>query len=302
MTARLQSSRPVRLHCVVITHTHKPIARTLMGLGCQTHPPASVTVSCDTDDERIAREVARASDRTGLTISLVMRPRCEESRRSQTRNNAVRALLDRRTDPSDLLVFYDGDSIPDPGANAAHARMLARRDVSLGWLLRLTETQSAALTDEDALQGTVSRVLSDEQHKDIRRADVQTRKRILLRKLGMTKPHKPTILSGNFGVTLGRFCAINGFDESYTGWGGEDDDLARRLYLDGARPGSCIRSALVYHQYHPTEAPKNWADAPNSHRLATAVPARAELGLATPTEQPTPRVQVFGRTDKLATA
>ncbi|MDB5200772.1 MAG: hypothetical protein JWQ27_181 [Ferruginibacter sp.] len=53
------------------------------------------------------------------------------------------------------------------------------------------------------------------------------------------------------------FSLINGYDEFYTGWGGEDDDIIRRLKLGGYRHEHVpAKVMLMYHQWHPSRAPK----------------------------------------------
>lgn len=284
---------PTRLHCIFVTHTHERIARTLMGMKAQTRTPDSITVAADSDDQRIAAEVARAAAAIEMPITLVLRTRCRDSRRSQNRNNAVRAVLDSSPSPNDTLIFYDGDCIPNPGCNAAHEETLQTRDVSLGWAVRLTPSQTEVLSDELVLSGHISRVMTDKQRTDAVQAERRSRKRIFLKRFGLTKPHKPGILSGNFALSVDRYRSVNGFDESFTGWGAEDDDIARRLYMIGSRPGSSMLTATVYHQHHESEAPPNWSESPNAQRLSQSVSAVAEQGLENPAPQPDPIIHRF---------
>jgi len=280
-------------HCIVVTHTHERIARTLMGVACQSLPAGSITIAADTDDQEIHRQVQQAADRTGTPMRLVLRARCAESRRAQNRNNAVRALLESGVAPDSKIIFYDGDCIPDFNCNHAHMDTLARSDVSLGWAVRLTPGQTDEIDDEQILAGRIGSMMNPAQTRDAIAVDRRTRKRIFLRRFGLTKPHKPGILSGNFALGLERFVAVNGFDESFTGWGAEDDDIARRLYMTGSKPGSSMRTASVFHQHHPSEAPTEWSQAPNSDRLKEKAPARADLGLDHPMSQPEPIVRMI---------
>jgi GT2 family glycosyltransferase len=43
---------------------------------------------------------------------------------------------------------------------------------------------------------------------------------------------------------------INGYDESFIGWGLEDSDLAIRLYNNGIQKRYLKMAAIVYHLYH----------------------------------------------------
>lgn len=44
---------------------------------------------------------------------------------------------------------------------------------------------------------------------------------------------------------------VNGYDESYQGWGHEDSDLTLRLMNKGVKKSVIKFSAIIYHLYHP---------------------------------------------------
>lgn len=46
--------------------------------------------------------------------------------------------------------------------------------------------------------------------------------------------------------------AVNGYDESYCGWGCEDHDLVARLMNNGVRPLQIRHMAVCYHMWHPS--------------------------------------------------
>jgi len=50
--------------------------------------------------------------------------------------------------------------------------------------------------------------------------------------------------------------AVNGFDENYTGWGGEDSDIGTRLYHLGRQRKFVYGRAITFHLNHPP-APRN---------------------------------------------
>jgi len=276
------------LHILIITHTHERIARTIMGLGAQTLEPRSITVACDSDDARVYSEVQRVSSEIGIPVTLVLRKRGEHSCRSQNRNNAVRALIEKGVDKDDRLLFFDGDCIPCPDACAVHMDALCTHSISLGWAIRLSAFQTESVSDEIIHSGQIGGLLDEDQKRAADRAHFQSQKRIMLKRFGFTKPHKPGILSGNFGVRLSSFLAVNGFDESFTGWGMEDDDLGRRLYMSGAKPKSVMNRAIVYHQDHPTESPSKWKESPNAARLDKKTGVRCALGIDCPATQHPP--------------
>jgi hypothetical protein len=47
---------------------------------------------------------------------------------------------------------------------------------------------------------------------------------------------------------------VNGFEEEFEGWGGEDVDLERRLRASGLRSRALRGEAAVFHLHHPSRA------------------------------------------------
>lgn len=58
----------------------------------------------------------------------------------------------------------------------------------------------------------------------------------------------------NFGMRRATFMATGGFDERYSGYGGEDTDFGKTINAAGV-PIAWIKGGLAYHQYHPHHMP-----------------------------------------------
>lgn len=58
----------------------------------------------------------------------------------------------------------------------------------------------------------------------------------------------------SFALDLATWRAIGGFDEAYTGYGGEDTDFAQRAAAAGV-PMHWVGGALAHHQWHPVSDP-----------------------------------------------
>ncbi|GBQ93961.1 glycosyltransferase family 2 protein [Asaia krungthepensis] len=58
----------------------------------------------------------------------------------------------------------------------------------------------------------------------------------------------------NFAITASSFRQSGGFDESYTGYGGEDTDYAKGFTLNGGEL-AWVNGARVYHQHHAHHMP-----------------------------------------------
>ena len=125
------------------------------------------------------------------------------------------------------------------------------------------------------------------------RSHARSKRQAFLRRLGLSKGHKPKILGANFAVRFALAQAVNGFDEAFIEWGAEDDDFSHRAYAAGARPHVGVRDIIVYHQFHPTRAPGKWADAPGVARFNEPGPTACKFGLSSPMDQPKPVIRVY---------
>ena len=255
---------------IIPTHTTRHLRHTLLGVSCQTRRAELVVVSCDNEGSDLRELVATCADELGLNILLVQRPFTGKARSGQVRNNAVRGMIkDRDWPQATRLVFFDGDCCPAPEVLATHERLAqaGRHGLVVGHRFDLTEEQTAKF-DETALRaGRWPVQVTDEQVVALRSREARYRRQVLLRRFGLTKSHKPKVLSANFSVALGTYLAINGFDESYEGYGQEDDDFGRRVYAHGDRPIVGVAALPVFHLYHPTRAPEAWDRSPNARKF-----------------------------------
>lgn len=85
------------------------------------------------------------------------------------------------------------------------------------------------------------------------------------------------IRSCNFGVWRADFERVNGFDESFVGWGHEDADFVLRLHNGGVARKNGFCATEVFHLWHP-EAARN-----QESKNAAVVRARATTTVTQPT-------------------
>lgn len=62
--------------------------------------------------------------------------------------------------------------------------------------------------------------------------------------------NKESALGCNMSFFRDDFIAVNGYDEFYEGWGGEDGDLGRRFQMSGLRKLHLKFAGIVYHLWH----------------------------------------------------
>ncbi len=183
---------------------------------------------------------------------------------------------------ADYVVFLDGDCIPGPRF-VAHHRALA---------------QSGHFVNGSRV--LLSQRLSDRAARgDVRLETLRPRDWLRLRLAGDVNklthllywPAAPRriqdefqwkgIRSCNFAVWYRDFEAVNGFDESFAGWGHEDADLVLRLHHQGLRRKNGFFATEVFHLWHRENSRAQ--ESGNRERVLRRMQGalvRAEAGLA----------------------
>jgi len=154
----------------------------------------------------------------------------------------------------EILVFLDGDCVPhrhfmrDHWENREKGRFLAGRRVELGREIseRLTpESVARGFFDFPRPSLLLSGLRGDTEHlnRTLRFRHPWLRKLLKLERVDDMK-------GCNFSAFRVDMEAINGFDESYEGYGREDTDVELRLQNYGLRIKSLKGLALQYHVWH----------------------------------------------------
>jgi GT2 family glycosyltransferase len=196
------------------------------------------------------------------------------------RAGAARNRAAARAD-GEYLVFLDGDCIPRCDFIARH-RQLAEP----GWMVAGNRSLlSEAFTRSALAQRTPLHTWTLRQwHEAASRGDINRTLPLrqlplgLLRKLAAQRWQR--VRTCNLGVWRRDFEAVNGFDETFQGWGYEDSDLAVRLLNSGARRKEGAFATGVLHLWHRENDRR--AEGDNWNRLQQRIrdnAKRAERGL-----------------------
>lgn len=178
-------------------------------------------------------------------------------RKCRILNRAIRASR------GSVMIFLDGDCVPhsdfvrDHLENQEPGRYLCGRRVNLG------EAFSRTLTPAKIREGAL-KPWSGEFIRSAIFGETQNWNRSLrvpspfLRKL-FKMDRIDDLLGSNFSVSREDLFAINGFDESYEGYGREDTDVEIRLQNLGLKIKSMKGVAIQFHVWHPRRGftPKN---------------------------------------------
>lgn len=151
----------------------------------------------------------------------------------------------------DYLVFLDGDCVPGPSFVKAHTRLAERARFVNGSRVLLSEqltlrvlNQEIDLLDQSWGFWILARLKGDSNK--------------LLHLLDWPMPwfrvqqgfRWKGIRSCNLAIWRKDFLAVNGFDETFKGWGHEDADLVLRLSHAGIQRKNGFWATEVYHLWH----------------------------------------------------
>jgi GT2 family glycosyltransferase len=152
---------------------------------------------------------------------------------------------------ADYLIFLDGDCVPNAAFIEQHRRMAqagyfvnGSRVLLSEKITRLVEQSTVDLFELSALDWVRMRCQGDSNKllHLLHWPAAPFRKSAKFRWKG--------IRSCNFGVWGQDFRAVNGFDESFSGWGHEDADLVLRLHHHGTQRKNGFCATEVYHLWH----------------------------------------------------
>ncbi|QYK49542.1 MAG: hypothetical protein KF838_06740 [Phycisphaeraceae bacterium] len=302
--------RGPQVHLLIATHTTRHLDTCLASLSILSPLPDAVTVTCDVSSTeieqlldqvwpRVCASIAR-SNRPPPPLFHVSRPHQGRARLNQVRNNGVRAILSHGGRSEDLLIVIDGDMALAPDAIESYQRHLENKaDVVVPYRINLTEDATGLLTADLFLNTPQDAAAlltpNSEQAQSLVARDARYKRQLWQKRwlplIG--KRHKPKLLGGHHAVRLGPLIEINGYDEEYTGYGYDDDDLARRLHQRGGlRWAIAVASIPAFHLWHPTRAPASPTRAEGYTRFSRPdLPVRAVRGIENPIDQPQPRMR-----------
>jgi glycosyltransferase involved in cell wall biosynthesis len=204
-----------------------------------------VIVSDDGSDATIVDRVNNLISQYPFLIRHVWQPK-KGFRAAAVRNNGVRAAK------GGYLVFLDCDFLLLPDAFQIHLSSARPGRFLSGSFKSLSELQTRHLFEAGVDQKALVRLYKCLPEDNLKRDHFKFVTRTWRIRMGLASPRKQ-VLGGHFSIYRRDFEKVNGFDERFVGWGGEDIDLGIRLAASGVYGKSVIRSARTLHMWHPRE-------------------------------------------------
>jgi glycosyltransferase involved in cell wall biosynthesis len=173
----------------------------------------------------------------------------EGFRKARILNQAV------RESSAHYLIFADADCIPHSHFIEAHRAGSGSRIVLCGRRVNLSKRTSDGLTPQDVLAGRLERVTPARVLDVLLRRGGHWDEGFVLRNRTLYRwvnREEATLLGSHFSLERSLLEEINGFNEDFVGYGGEDTEIECRLRRAGAGLRWVRHRAIQYHLYHPS--------------------------------------------------
>lgn len=238
---------PVDLISIVITtyNRSEALAVVLRALELQDDRQFEIVIADDGSNDTHRGVIDKAVSGSTLKVKHVWHPDIGFTA-SCIRNRGVSVAL------GNYIVLLDGDCVPQEDFVRQHRRLMeAGCFVNGSRVLLSNALTTAAITGSESLCGRSAwywlykRLTGDASKLAglVRLPDFDARK------------HRAFIWKGirscNMGLWRSDYEAINGFDESFVGWGHEDADFVLRLHNYGVIRKNGFCATEVYHLWHP---------------------------------------------------
>lgn len=232
---------------VIVTTYNSPEALRLclLGLSAQTQSDFDVLIADDGSDDR-TRQVLAAPAFQGLRLKHVWQQ--DQGYRVTTARNRAIAESD-----AELLLFLDGDCIPRNDFVARHQQLCPRGYFVSGNRVDVGPDVYRHFADNEVLSNRIFdwRFLAS-RDPQLKRYRWRLQRQPWYESMANWITWRYCVfVSSNASAWREDVVRINGFDESFAGYGNEDRDLGVRLRNSGTRMRYLKFSLIVMHLDHP---------------------------------------------------
>lgn len=231
---------------VIVTTYNRPDALrlVLLALSQQTLLPNEVIIADDGSENETRLLIEQLSKQLNYPLKHVWQ-KDEGFQAAKIRNKAVRCAH------NNYLIFLDGDCVPFPDFIEQHRLLAEPHWFVSGHRILLEKRFTEKILKEflpiykDSLRQWLLHYFHRQTNRLFPLLRIQLNK---LRKLSSKRWQGAK--SCNLGLWKEDFLTVNGFDQSFVGWGYEDSDLVIRLIRAGIKRKSGKFAIPVIHLWH----------------------------------------------------
>jgi glycosyltransferase involved in cell wall biosynthesis len=259
----LTAAHPVRASLVVITYNWPgALALVLESVARQSRMPDEVIVTDDGSADETRALVARIGRDFPTRIAHVWQDDTG-FRAARARNRGIAASQ------GDYVILVDGDMILHRDFVADHMDFALRGHSLQGGRLNASPEETKRLLDGGRARFSPLMPGRFPPHRAIRWP--------WLARIKARSSSGGRIFSCNMSAWREDLLRVNGFDERFEGYGGEDQEIAKRLRHAGIRRRPLKFAGLAVHLHHATRAPDDPNDAslPANRMIAETLATRA---------------------------
>jgi glycosyltransferase involved in cell wall biosynthesis len=238
----------VKISVVVSTFNNPAsLQKCLWGFCCQSRRDFEVVIADDGSGDDTRQLIAQFTPQAPFPLRHAWQEH-QGFRKARILNQAIRQCA------GDYLIFTDGDCVPRGDFVLAHSRYAKPRYfIAGGSHVNIPEAVHARFTREDIEQQLVFR-REWLQKRGMNAGKYRYRLTSspgLALVLDLLTPRPGVFVGCNSSAWKRDVESVNGFDESYTGYGSEDKDLGARLTHHGIRSRRLKYSLVCIHLDHP---------------------------------------------------
>jgi len=218
------------------------LQQTLRSVANQTIMPSEVFIADDGSDERTANLIQQFKEQYPTINIIHVWHEDNGFRLAAIRNKAIRQAQ------SDYIIQIDGDIILDQNFIADHLSIKAIGYFVTGSRLLLSKKITELLLESEKVNFASLRWKGKNFFNTLR---IPLLMRLLQNTYKTKGKHLDYVKGCNMAFWKSDLYLVNGYDESFIGWGREDSDICTRLINAGVKKKFIKFSAVQYHLYHP---------------------------------------------------
>lgn len=233
----------IKVSLIITVFNRKHLLRkALLSLRQQSELPDEIIISDDGSEEDILKGIADIVGQMHIPMKFVTQEN-KGFRLAKCRNNGV------RISSGNFLIFMDQDLIQSKNYIKTFISNQKTKTFITSYPIRLTENQSLSITEKKIIDNDYINIITKAQTNKIKRQFLKDNFSSFLNKINLDK-NKPKIRGGACAINRIDYEAVNGYDENFTSWGSEDDDMKRRLNKYGVSGINPFYNEYPLHLHH----------------------------------------------------